>query len=356
MGNIGEHLGYYESIPNTIMKTVAVSVILAVLIAGCFSCGQINGPNDEIINDVNNLIAFVAHFHEEDPTSSGVESYLVLSDFNDYKLVLNRDIASGNPKFSRDKTKIVGGGASLSVYDIQKDTVEQLYYRTDGDELFQLEGYSIVWNYDNSGFYFTLSEPHWYTSQSIFFYTFSDQTVEQIYAGPITSIVPLELLDKNTLLVYSYDQSNIDFPVGFYKMDIISRELTLINNPYLRNMIERNSKGVLFLDAFDWNEELELLVCSERHPNLDSNIISVTDLDGTYYKSYTSGDEFIAYSPVWGPDGKTIIFSTHPYSTGHREEIWMIDVDKGRLLARIEEDDIKNTRNQNAMALITPDF
>ncbi|MFC1563866.1 hypothetical protein ACFL6G_02965 [candidate division KSB1 bacterium] len=341
------------------MKTAAISGILAVLITGIFSCGQINGPNDLIINNVNNLVAFIAVFHDEDPVSSGVESHLVLSDFNNpanYKLVLNRNIVSGNPEFSRDKTKIVGGGSSLSIYDIRKDTVEQLYYRTDEDNFVQLEGYCIVWNYDDSGFYFTPSLPRWHTSQSIFFYTFSDQTVEQVYSGPITSIVPLALLDKNTLLVYSDDQSNVDFPVGFFKMDIISRELTPINNNYLRNWIVRDWKNISFRGGIDWNEELKLLVFSEKHPNLESHIISVTDLDGTYYKNYTSGEEFIAYSPVWGPDGKTIIFSTHPYSTGDREEIWMIDADTGRLIARIEEAFIKNTRDWDAMALITPDF
>jgi len=356
MEHTGENINYYESLPNIIIKTAAISGILAVLIAGFFSCGKINGPNDLIINDVNNLVAFIAHFLPEDPVSSDSESHLVLTDFIDHKLVLDSNIASGNPKFSRDKTKIVGGGIRLSIYDIRKDTVEQLYYRNDEDEFVQLEGYSIVWNYDNSGFYFTPAKPYNFTSPSIFFYTFSDQTVEQFYSGPLTSIVPVELLDMNTLLVYSYDQSYVDFPVGFYKMDISSKDLTPINNPYLSNMIERDWKNILFLDAFDWNEELELLVYSEMYPNVANHNISVTNLDGTYYKSYTSGNEFKAHSPVWGPDGKTIIFSTHPYSTGIREEIWMIKVDTGEVIACIKEDEIKNTRGRNAMALITPDY
>ncbi len=341
-----------------ILKTAAISGILLILITGCFSCSQIIGTNNNVFDGVyNDPVAFIAHFLTEDMHSSSLDSHLILSDLNNpvgYKLVLDKSIAYYNPKFSRDRTKIIGGGINLSIYDIQEDIVERLYYRTDTDEFIQLEGYSIVWNYDDSGFYFSPSEPREYLSPCIFFYKFSDRTVEQVYSGPLTSIVPLELLDKNTLLVYSYDQSNIDFPQGFYKMDISSKELSLINNSYLQNMIDRDWKNILFLDAFDWNEELKLLVCSERH--LGSNIISVTNLDGTYYKKYTTGKEFLAYSPVWGADGKTIIFATHPNSTGDKEEIWIIDVETGGMRAFMKEDDVKNPFGRKAISLKTPDF
>ncbi|MCP4724564.1 MAG: hypothetical protein GY863_05995 [bacterium] len=58
MGHSGEPINYYESIPSIIIKTAVITGILAVFLAGCFSCSQINEPNDLIINDVNNLVVF----------------------------------------------------------------------------------------------------------------------------------------------------------------------------------------------------------------------------------------------------------------------------------------------------------
>ncbi|KPK90332.1 hypothetical protein AMJ80_08545 [bacterium SM23_31] len=63
-------------------------------------------------------------------------------------------------------------------------------------------------------------------------------------------------------------------------------------------------KGVTNLN---WNDKYGLFVYSEIDSSVEGRKISVTNLDGSYYRSYTSGDYHDDH-PVWGPEGRYILF------------------------------------------------
>jgi Tol biopolymer transport system component len=105
---------------------------------------------------------------------------------------------------------------------------------------------------------------------------------------------------------------------------------------------------------FDWNKELKLLVYLEhsREPYYTGYRISVTNLDGTYYKNYTIGD-YQDLHPVWGPDGKTIIFNRKIIGDDIdvSGKIMIIDCKTGMIREFITPDMIPN-----CLSLSYPDF
>jgi Tol biopolymer transport system component len=100
-------------------------------------------------------------------------------------------------------------------------------------------------------------------------------------------------------------------PPGLYFMDLQGNYISRINNPHLY--------GYGF-PLTDWNNDLKLLVYTEMYKaDVYRWKISVTNLDGSYYKNLTpeGNFDFIAY---WGPDGKSILFERH--NGGNSTEGW----------------------------------
>ena len=76
-----------------------------------------------------------------------------------------------------------------------------------------------------------------------------------------------------------------------------------------------------------------LFVYAQSDSTIPGYKISVTNLDGSYYRSYTSG-EYIDDYPVWGPEGKYILFNRG------LKRIMIIDVKTGEVSYFLKQGDI----------------
>lgn len=119
------------------------------------------------------------------------------------------------------------------------------------------------------------------------------------------------MIDENTLIVFSNDSLVTGQPPGYYLMNTNGNYISRVNNPHL---LGRSKSGKL-LESYDLdcNSKLGLLVYGESFQSeygIGSKI-SVTNLDGSYYINYTSG-EYYDSEPAWGPEVKTILFERVP--------------------------------------------
>ena len=246
-------------------------LLMGVFIWGCglFSDNEFDVPNED-------LVAMIAVF--DNPDENGVyPAKLVLADYynpTDYKIVTDKPIRAIEPVFSRDKTRILFGdvnsgiedaGPQLTLYDVENENIQ----------LLGIWGGIVTWNFEDSGIYFS-NHP----AVRILFYRFSNQTVDVIKYGDEYAVA---LKGQDTLIVFSHTVAETGQQFGFYFMDLEGNYLSRIDNPYL---------GFNSSKAYNpnWNDELGLFVYAEIDSTVSGSKISVTNLDGSYYETYTSGE------------------------------------------------------------------
>lgn len=298
---------------------------------------EIPTPDDGGFNvPPEDLVALTAVFNEKDETGMYLEK-LVLLDYNNpsnYMIVTDTTYQVIRPKFSPDKSKILFGdefriyhdvGPPQCIYYHQDRVIQRLLLHPNSSlPFFALER---IWNLDNDSFYFSDLPVFWYAS--IYFFRISPHSVETVLESEFKleySVYPIALISPDTLMIlkeFTYQENENP---EFYLLNLLDKSLFKINNPYLFNT---NNKGYkLNAYALDWNNELRLFVYGERFQKVKGGIghkISVTNLNGNYYRNYTLGasDSF----PVWGPEGKTILFQKG--FNGLASKIMIIDVQTG---------------------------
>jgi len=313
------------------MKKLFILCFLSITVISLLSCKKdINGPNNNGFNvHPENLVAVTGYFEK-----NGVHStHIVLVDFynlKNYKIITDTTMRAVEPRFSNDKRKIVFGdyyhyafdaGAGLVLYDLMNDTFLPLYYRIVSDV-------PPVWNYDDTGIYYNVY------MGGLLFYLFSIQASESLHGGQdFLPYWPVGLKGQDTIIVFAYK----DGKPGFYLADLNGNYLSTINNPYFE-LIQVNSVTKKGVTNLNWNDKYGLFVYSEIDSSVDGRKISVTNLDGSYYRSYTSGD-YNDDHPVWGPESRYILFERkHKSPLGYR--IMLIDRETGTVQDFLKPGDI----------------
>jgi len=393
------------------MKKLGIICLLSLLVISLSLCRKdVNGPEEEQEEDeeifdpeipkpdenvfnvpLKDLVALTAVFNETDKVGNFVEK-LVLLDYNDpanYKIVkllvdpddyfkyyrednpsvyeivtMDQTITAYAPKFSPDKTKILLGdqirhamdaGPHLFLYNIIEET-GKLLFRDDIMWPLYGNGISTVWNNDNTGFYFTRLPAPFTFEQAVFYYDFFSKIPEFVYRSRYFAVYPEALISPDTLMVFSNDSLVTGQSPGFYFMDTNGNYLSRLNNPHL---LGRSRSGMLIkASGIDWNSRLRLLVYAEAIQTSHITFkISVTNLDGTYYINYTLGEYDNDVHPVWGSDGKTILFERNKFNTIYEmgdprnSNIMIINIQSGNVIRFIDPRNING-----AVGLRFPDY
>ena len=334
---------------------IFIAVLLLASTMILYSCSDVNGisePDQErtidwvIKNKPEDLVAVTAIFLNEDESKPWKHSSaIVLLDFYDtrnYKIVTDSSMLAGRPRFSRDKRKLLyediyhgiyDMGDEFVVYDIKEDTIQHL----------SLWGELPVWDYDGTGFFYT-KEPS-FGFQNIRYYHIEDQSCVLISGSnypPETgyaNVYAVDLKGQDTLIVFSNITEETGQPYGFYFMDFQGNYLARINNPYIGYRRQ-------------WNNDIGLFVFYENDTVNVGRKIGVTNLDGSYYHIYTSGNYFDDF-PCWGPDGNYILFNRADdiKGTGIFYKLMIIDIRSGEVREFLKPGDIPG-----AIMYLYPDF
>jgi len=351
------------------MKKIGILLVISSIIVSLPLCGLITGYDynwtiDELIQKrPQNLVALVVDFGEKNENGQSF-SRLVLVDFYNpaqYKIVMGGEYAPlYTPRFSLDKSKILFGdafhgaydaGPQFVLYDIQNETSQPLFHLSGNKvEPDELVGIYQVWNYDNSGFYFT-QEPAWFF-QDLFYYDFSEQKVRMVKGGKGYYYVrPMCMMGDDKLVVASTNTEETGQPRGYYLMDLEGNYISRIDNPNFEQIVRNQlrKKGAWNLN---WNDKSGLFVYTEDDSTIQGYKISVTNLDGSYHRSYTSG-EYIDDHPVWGPEGKYILFDRTNTIKGEKigRFVYIIDVKTGAVSMFVNPGDIPG-----AISIAYPDY
>jgi len=252
------------------------------------------------------LVVVVAGFNEQYYSKKGKMQELVLFDFynpQNYKIITDSTgYIPDFPKLSPDKSKIIfctpyfkDGGAAFVLYDLKNKTFQQF-------SPFKIAGLLPIWNNDGTGFFFT--GDNWSRVGGVHYFDITTQIYKQINYYPL----PCCIINKDTIIVFSDDTDVTGQPPGLYFMDLQGNYLSRINNPHLSGT-----------SRIDWNNDLKLLLYPETYATNIACKISVTNLDGSYYKNLTPEGNF-DFTAYWGPDGKSILFQRH--SGGFDTEGW----------------------------------
>jgi len=330
------------------MKKLGIISLLSLTVISLSFCRKdVNGPNNVIIDQQKNLVALTAVYNERySELGANIEKLVLLDYYNptNYKVLTDTLFRPWWVKFSHDKSKIIFAdahelhtamdlGYQFFIYDV-KDSTFQTFGEFEGGH-FPLCGIIPFWNHDGTGFYFTTYPPPFSSSTSVLFF---DITIEEGWnivnnQSGWATVYPSALIDANTLIVSSNDSILTGQPPGFYLMNTNGNYLSRINNPHLLG--RSNSGRLIKATDIEWNEKLGILVYAEPF-QAESRIgrkISVTNLDGSYYRNYTTG-EYHDSEPAWGPGDKTILFERTPLIHAHEytySKIMILNVETGEV-------------------------
>ncbi|MDD5766130.1 MAG: hypothetical protein PHW79_07810 [Candidatus Marinimicrobia bacterium] len=313
-------------------KDLLLKLLLLVglfVIYALFNCSNIT---DTIGLDENNLVAFSAIYL----TDSSYTGRIVITDYDNtenYKIVSPPGLMARDAVFSRTKNKLLFGldgiiehGYQFAIYDNQSDEMEKLYTNNDGDKI-PLAGIMPIWDYDDKGFYFSQHNTY-STAMGIYYYDLATKMSTIIYNPKDASVYVIGLKSQDTLIVFSnkYFLASGDSNCFFF-ISKTGEYLSQINNPHLV-LINKNGitqKGAYYLR---WNELNQQFVYSAINSDQEGFAISITNIDGSFYKQYTSTK--FDTRPIWGP-GNSIIFFNRQIEYDDEEQLYMINTTTGQV-------------------------
>ncbi|MFC1554866.1 hypothetical protein ACFL7D_09545 [candidate division KSB1 bacterium] len=341
-------------------KTVVVLLMLILIISFQIFCKggrDITGPIP--VDPKADLVVVTAIYDEMNPKGGGYIHKLVLLDINNpenYTVISDTSYRPIYPTFSPDKSKILfldrlneweDWGSQCMIYNFSEERFDTLL----NNDNFGIHAESICWSNDGTSFFHSpyYAFPEWGTP--VFKYdlftkdnsVFMDRFPYRVY--------PACAINKDSLIVYSKDPQGTGETPGFY---IVNSDGEYVYKLKCPNLVKVWNEGRYTTEArdLDWDSEKRLLVFAEFDPENVVTHISVTNLDGTYYKKYT---EDISYhiSPCWGPKENTIIFATFPKGTTQEfySRLMILNTDSGEIRELIAPEKI-----DNAIGLKFPDF
>ncbi len=291
------------------MKNSAVFTLLLTSVFYLFTCGWLTGPDSHPLDGVmktrpENIVTFTAR----NEVGNKILDRLIIADVENpknSKILTGKEVAPYKPKFSPDKSKILFGdytrkmwgvGPPLVIYDMASGSLTRL-----GDNIF---GYRYVWNNDNSGFYYSETENRFV---DIIFFDVTSMTKHTILETSNYMEHPVGFKGADTLIVESNNSEVADRTHGYYYMDLQGNYLSYIDNPKLE-LVNVNGIGHKAVSNLHYNDNIQMFVYKERSTDFEGYSISITNIDGSYYKAYTTG-EYIDSDPAWSADGRYIVFT-----------------------------------------------
>ena len=281
---------------------------------------------------------------------------IVLVDFNNptkYNFITNDQYQNFAPNFSPDRKQLVylarrlgtDHDSGLMLVNIASGQIIRILH--DKEAGYNMFGNNVVWGPDNTTLYFSQTA---FITTDIVTYNLVKQSSRFLTATYEYTEYPVGFKGQDTLIVFSDDTMSTQQPPGYYYMDLNGNYLGRLNNPHLE-FIRRDRYS--YLKAAwkpDWNEALGLIVYSQKdNTAFRGQKVAVTNLDGSYFKTYTSG-EYMDTDPVWGPDGKTVLFWRSDFPTGN-SRVLLLDLESGRISLFVKPEKIGG-----ATELSEPDY
>jgi hypothetical protein len=319
------------------IKNYLVFLTILILLA-VYACsdsvtdpGTGDPPGKVIMSAVYDSLAINGTIHDK----------LIICDYDDptnFEILTADTFWVESPKFSPDKNTIVFGdkfreandaGPLLIEYNIQARSFNLLEFNPVTHS--GLWGYCHIWNYEGTGvFYFNVLPMA--LIYSTHYYDITTNTYEFVKSGNGVEgkVIPALSIAPDTLMVFSNDSITTGQSAGFYLLDGSYNYVKRINNPHL---IGYNKNGHLrYASTLDLARGSGLIVYSEHHTQTNGWKISVTKLDGSYYKCFTSGN-YDDFGPVWGANSKTILFYRNPLGPSEFSEsrVMILDIKSGNV-------------------------
>jgi|TARA_R110001599_G_scaffold1889_4_gene9924 Tol biopolymer transport system component len=315
------------------LRTLLILLSGTVFFLTCEFLG-IGGSDNQEVDFETPVYAnvFFEKNHPDDATTHGIIA-INYDNPKEFKLLLSDSSTYYNLNLSPDGEKLLysdvyaGSGTSpiYGVYNI--DTKKKTLLDDEGWPVFGHESLDPVWDTNSAGFYFTNPVQAFSIDQSVLYYNLETKKGRLIKESYPHAIAPLGLLGTDSLFVYSNEYDSLPY----YRMSTEGEYGKVINNPYLEFITENGlwQKGVI---DFDWNDSLKLITASYlNQAEFDKFKIIVTDLEGTFFKEFTSGVYFNR-NPTWTKDGNIIFTEQRDlYDTQIDSELKIIDLETGEI-------------------------
>lgn len=329
-------------------KTSIVGALLGALLWWA-ACSSSTAP--EAATHIENPVALTA-------VIDGIGQIVLVDHDNptNFRQITFGDHTGIHAEFSHDKKKLVyfdvTAGAIhsplLTLYSLESAQHLPLYHYTATDSIPVYGNPPVVWSPDDSRLYYQIADS-WI--QQPMRYDFAARQRVRLVDRPTSAERVIGMIGADTLIVFSNDTATTKNKPGFYLTDLQFNYLSFIDNPHLEYI---NRNGVNRKAAYnpEWNDEVKRLVYAQVDSGFAGYKIAVTNLDGSYYRVYTSGDHIDDHA-AWGPEGKTILFDRRrptDYS-GLASQVMIIDVETGDMRVFVGARTINN-----ATRLRYPDY
>ena len=189
------------------------------------------------------------------------------------------------------------------------------------------ESINVVWNKGSEGFYLTNPAQAFSAIQSIFYYDLGTRKVSIIKESRPHAIYPIDMISKDTLLVYSTEFDTL----AYYKMSLDGDYINFVKNQNLETIIEDNLGQRGFFDE-EYNTSNNLITASYlNRKEFDGYKIIITNLTGTIFKEFTNG-QFRNTNPTCTNDGNIIFTEKSNRMYDQIEsELKIIDLETGEI-------------------------
>lgn len=316
---------------------VIVIGFLAVISSSCV---------DKETENLKEMIAFTAVYESTYSTGRPVEK-LVVMNFNnqdDYQILTDSNVVAQIPTFVENKTYIIYGddngwshNVQLFSYNLETSFSDTLFANRHVQLPLLAERFTPTIN--NEGIYFSMGPQPFGGRVDIHYYSFIEDSAKLIYNGNGYSVGVVNMIGEDTLVVWSNEEPVIGKNSGYWLMDLYGSYLSFLDNPYLE-YVSKNNIIKKAAQELEWNHARRLFVYSELDSTVQGSKISVTDLYGNYYQSYTEGI-YMDKRPKWGPEN-TIIFERcdvgNIYYTGYK--LMIIDLNTGNASELVDPENI----------------
>ncbi len=286
-------------------KVPFFSLIIFIVLAIIACKGTIESVGVEGEYD---YVAVTAHYYK----TSDSQIYLVNYDNpSQFTRITNGQYGYVNQKFSPDKQYlIIGdvgmgslGSPGLVLYDI-KEKWSRLLIIIGPDLDHPLPGNNVVWHPTEEVIYFYALES--FALPDINYYNLLTGEHIIIRHNNSEGEMVVDFIDANTMITWSSRHRDLGTEDnGYYLMDTDGNFLSRITNPHLvqivvDDIIKQSASNLRY------NPRSKLLVFSQRDSMLSGKHIAITNLEGTYFKRYTTG--YLDDYPCWGPDDDIVLF------------------------------------------------
>lgn len=279
------------------MKKHIIHLVVLILIVMVFNgCFDLFKPNSQLPN----LITFTATYVTETERYSRV----ILADYDDlqnYQFITDKEDEARMSFISPDKKKIiifkqsgVVHNCDLWLYDIETDTLLELYDHDNQHDSTLYGATPIIWDLDSKGFYYWIGSS-WGTFVS--YYNLEDESIADAPG------IVYETKGEDSLYIFSCDDQFENY--GYYTIHRNGGQQFKIKNHYLQRIL-LDDRIIQSASDLNWNEKTKEFLFVYRDTTSNKPRISISNHIGSWKNEYTSQSN--DSDPVWGPDNKIIFF------------------------------------------------